>query len=78
MNEFLPFLCIISNTVMVERSKHLNTQNSIKQEKEQQEDRHTPDLFPRSPAKKKSEGRHIELPNVYIHNQELMVETLFK
>lgn len=52
-NLFLPFLCFISNTVMVERSKHLNPQNSIEQEKKQQEDGDTPDLFPGSPAKQK-------------------------
>lgn len=75
-NLFLPFLCFISNTVMVERSKHLNPQNSIEQEKKQQEDGDTPDLFPGSPAKQKSEDRHIEILHVglYIsfgyHNKE--------
>lgn len=64
---FLPFLCFISNTVMVERSKHLNPQNSIEQEKKEQEDGDTPDLFPGSPAKQKSEERHIGLLHVELY-----------
>lgn len=45
---------------MVERSKHLNPQNSIEQEKKKQENGDTPDLFSRSPAKHKCEERHVE------------------
>lgn len=44
--KILPFLCIIGDTVMVECTKHLNSQNSIEEEKEEQKYSHTPDLFP--------------------------------
>lgn len=55
---FLPFLCFIGDTVMVKRSKHLNSQNSIEEEKKQQEDGDTPDLFSRSPTNAEKEKAH--------------------
>lgn len=75
---FLPFQCVISNTVMVERSKHLNTQNSIEQEKKQQEDGHTPDLLPGSSAKQKSKERQILLSYFHTYGYPLIVATILK
>lgn len=56
---YLPFLCVISHTVEIKRSKHLNTQNSIEQKKKQQEDGNTPDLLPRPPANESRQRCHI-------------------
>ena len=44
-----PFLRVVGDAVVVERSKHLYAQNSVEEEEEEQEDGHTPDLFPRAP-----------------------------
>lgn len=65
---FLLFLCVVSNAVMVERSKHLNTQNSIEQEEKQQEDGYAPDLFPGSPAKQKRDEKAF-VSDRFIHLQ---------
>lgn len=56
----LPFACVIGNTMKVECPKHLNAQNSIQQEEKQQKDRDAPNLFPRSPTKRKEEMSKIQ------------------
>lgn len=52
---FLPFYCVIGHAVMVERAKHLNSQNSIEQEEKQQKDGHTPNLLTRPPMERERE-----------------------
>jgi len=57
----LPHLRVVRDAVVVERAEHLNAQDSVEQEKEQQEDGDAPDLFPGSPAEEKKEEKGARL-----------------
>ncbi len=48
----LPFLRFIGDAVMIEGSKHLNPQDSIQEQEEEQKYGHTPNLLPRPPERK--------------------------
>lgn len=63
----LPSLCIVRNAMMIESAEHLNPQDSVKEQKEEQKYRHTPDLLSGPPLKKRGEKKER------IHNEPGLV-----
>lgn len=47
--EYLLFLRLVGDTMVIEGAKHLNSQDSIKKQEKEQKYGHTPDLLSRSP-----------------------------
>lgn len=56
--DYLLFLCIIGHAMIIERSEHLNPQDSVEEQEKEQKYGHTPDLLSGSPLKEKEESAH--------------------